>query len=120
MINKKLITTVLCLCPAFVSMTHAQDKLYPELFPLSDVQLLDGPFKHAQDLNRSVLLEYDVDRLLAPFLIEAGLKPKAEKFPALPLGIPPMYPSPLACWHLYSSLSIYSILRLNSSPSPAL
>ena len=80
MINKKLITTVLCLCPAFVSMTHAQDKLYPELFPLSDVQLLDGPFKHAQDLNRSVLLEYDVDRLLAPFLIEAGLKPKAVKF----------------------------------------
>mgnify|MGYP000176379962 FL=1 len=84
MINKKLITTVLCLCPAFVSMTHAQDKLYPELFPLSDVQLLDGPFKHAQDLNRSVLLEYDVDRLLAPFLIEAGLKPKAEKFPNWP------------------------------------
>ena len=40
MINKKLITTVLCLCPAFVSMTHAQDKLYPELFPLSDVCLL--------------------------------------------------------------------------------
>ncbi len=50
-------------------------------FALSDVQLLDGPLKDARDLNIKVLLEYDVDRLLAPFRKEAGLEPKAESFP---------------------------------------
>ncbi len=52
-----------------------------ENFKLDDVQLLDGPFKHALDLNVDVLLEYDVDRLLAPFFKEAGLELKAEVFP---------------------------------------
>jgi hypothetical protein len=51
----------------------AQDKLYPNEFPLGDVILLDGPFKHARDLNIEVLLKYDVDRLLAPYRKEAGL-----------------------------------------------
>lgn len=50
-------------------------------FALSDVQLLDGPLKDARDLNIKVLLDYDVDRLLAPFRKEAGLEPKAESFP---------------------------------------
>lgn len=57
------------------------NRLYPEEFPLGDVSLLDGPFKHARDLNIETLLQYDVDRLLAPFLIEAGLPPKAEVYP---------------------------------------
>ena len=43
------------------SSTH--QAFYSNSFPLSDVQLLDGPFKHARDLNIEVLLEYDVDRL---------------------------------------------------------
>jgi uncharacterized protein len=60
--------------------THAQDKLYRNEFPLSDVTLLDGPFKHARDLNIKVLLEYDVDRLLQPFLKEAGLPEKGKRF----------------------------------------
>ena len=50
-------------------------------FNLDQVKLLDGPFKHAQDVNLKVLLQYDVDRLLAPFLKEAGLTPKAESYP---------------------------------------
>ena len=58
----------------------AQEALYPNTFPLSDVTLLDGQFKHAQNLNVEVLLKYDVDRLLAPYLKEAGLTPKAESF----------------------------------------
>ena len=45
------------------------------------VKLLERPFKYAEDLNVSVLLEYDTDRLLAPFLHAAGLAPKAEYFP---------------------------------------
>jgi hypothetical protein len=45
------------------------------------VKLLDGPFKHAQDLNIHVLLEYDTDRLIAPFRKEAGLPEKAKLYP---------------------------------------
>ena len=64
-----------------VLFASAQDKLYPGTFNLNQVELLDGPFKHAMDLNVKVLLEYDTDRLLAPFLKEAGLPKKAELFP---------------------------------------
>lgn len=64
-----------------VTGIKAQDKLYDNTFSLSDVELLDGPFRHAMDLNVKVLLEYDTDRLLAPFLHEAGLPKKAEYFP---------------------------------------
>ncbi len=63
------------------SPVRAQDKLYNNTFPLGDVTLLDGPFKHARDLNIQVLLRYDVDRLLAPYRREAGLPPKAVSFP---------------------------------------
>ena len=59
----------------------AQDRLYADEFPLSDVTLLDGPLKNARDLNIKTLLQYDVDRLLAPFLKEAGLTPKKPSFP---------------------------------------
>jgi len=59
----------------------AQDKLYIDEFPLGDVTLLDGPLKHARDLNVSVLLQYDNDRLLAPYLKEAGLTPKGKSYP---------------------------------------
>ena len=62
-------------------MTQAQEKLYPNEFPLGDVKLLDGPFKHARDLNIEVLLKYDVDRLLAPYRKEAGLPEKAKSYP---------------------------------------
>ncbi|HPC98926.1 MAG TPA: glycoside hydrolase family 127 protein, partial [Bacteroidales bacterium] len=59
----------------------SQSALYRNEFPLADVTLLEGPFKHARDLNIKVLLEYDVDRLLAPFLKEAGLQPKGKLYP---------------------------------------
>jgi uncharacterized protein len=59
----------------------AQDKFYPNEFALGDVMLLDGPFKHARDLNIEVLLKYDVDRLLAPYRKEAGLPEKAKCYP---------------------------------------
>jgi DUF1680 family protein len=58
----------------------AQDKLYPSMFPLTDVTLLSGPFKDRQDLNGKTLLAYDVDRLVQPFLSEAGLTPKGQPF----------------------------------------
>lgn len=58
---------------------YAQDKLYKNEFPISDVKLLDGPFKHARDLNIKTLLQYDVDRLLAGYRKEAGLPEKADR-----------------------------------------
>src|SRR6476659_886633 len=63
--------TVICLLAG--KTVHAQDNLYPNEFPLSDVVRLDGPFKHARDLNIQTLLKYDVDRLLAGYRKEAGL-----------------------------------------------
>jgi DUF1680 family protein len=80
-ILKLRICTIFCLCLLFPVILHAQDKLYPNEFPLGDVTLLDGPFKHACDLNIQVLLQYDVDRLLAPYRKEAELPKKAECYP---------------------------------------
>lgn len=55
------------------SPVKAQRLLYPSHFDLSEVTLLDSPFKQAQDLNCKTLLEYDVDRLLTPYIRQAGL-----------------------------------------------
>ena len=66
---------------AMVLAANAQDKIYENTFALQDIKLLESPFQHARDLNIDVLLEYDVDRLLAPYLKEANLTPKAPSFP---------------------------------------
>ena len=63
------------------TMAEAQDKLYNDEFPIGDVTLLDGPLKKARDLNIKTLLQYDCDRLLAPYRKEAGLEPKAKTYP---------------------------------------
>ena len=49
-------------------------------FELTEVELLDGPFKHATELNVKSLLNYEPDRLLAGFRSEAGLEPRAEHY----------------------------------------
>ncbi|MBO7372341.1 MAG: glycoside hydrolase family 127 protein, partial [Bacteroidales bacterium] len=77
---KKLLIIAAALMALCFQMS-AQDRLYDNEFPIGDVKLLDGPFKHARDLNVEVLLQYDVDRLLAPFRAEAGLPKKAEYYP---------------------------------------
>jgi uncharacterized protein len=51
-----------------------------EEFPLSAVQLLDGPFRQAMEVDRAYLLRLDPDRLLAGFRREAGLPRKAEPY----------------------------------------
>lgn len=50
-------------------------------FPLSDVRLLNSPFKKAQETDKKYILSLDVDRLLAPFLKEAGIETKAISYP---------------------------------------
>ncbi len=66
---------------AAVTAAHAQEKLYHDEFPLGDVTLLDGPLKKARDLNIKTLLQYNCDRLLAPYRKEAGLESKAKTYP---------------------------------------
>ena len=46
----------------------AQSELYPKHFDLEQVTLLDGPMKTAMDLNIDHLMQYDVDRLLTPYV----------------------------------------------------
>ena len=72
---KKIITAFLLIisCSAF-----AQSSLQP--FNLSEVRLLGGPFKQAQETDKKYMLSLDADRLLAPYLKEAGLKPKAAPY----------------------------------------
>lgn len=52
-----------------------------QLPPLSSVRLLEGPFNDAVKANRTYLLAHDADRLLAPFLREAGIEPKKPPYP---------------------------------------
>lgn len=68
------------LAASCISPAAAQSRLYENEFPLSDVKLLESPFSHAMELNTEILLSYDTDRLLAPYLKAAGLTPKGESF----------------------------------------
>ena len=72
---------MLLLAMALPLAASAQDRLYADEFPITEVVLLDGPLKHARDLNIETLLQYDCDRLLAPYRKEAGLEPKAPAYP---------------------------------------
>jgi len=51
-----------------------------DLFPLRDVRLGPSPFLEAQTTDLHYLLALDPDRLLAPFLREAGLQPKQPSY----------------------------------------
>ncbi|HEY7090914.1 MAG TPA: beta-L-arabinofuranosidase domain-containing protein, partial [Tepidisphaeraceae bacterium] len=83
---------VCCLAPA--AQLHGdplanlpEDKVQPVIpikarpFRLEDVRLLDGPFKHAQELDKQYLLSLDPDRLLHNFRVNAGIPSNAQ-----PLG----------------------------------
>ena len=51
-----------------------------EPFSVNDVKLTQSDFKHAEDMDIRYLLGIDPDRLLAPYLKEAGLTPKAQNY----------------------------------------
>ncbi|MGQ8364499.1 beta-L-arabinofuranosidase domain-containing protein [Glaciecola sp. 1036] len=50
------------------------------LFSLHQVSLTEGPFAHAQQTNIEYLLAMSPDRLLAPYLKEAGIEAKAPAY----------------------------------------
>ena len=71
---------------ADTSAAECQDRVAPvvelraEPFPLQDVRLRDGPFKHAMELDRTYLLSLDPDRWLHVFRVNAGLPSTAKPY----------------------------------------
>lgn len=49
-------------------------------FPLSSVRLLESPFKAAQETDMKYILALDPDRLLVPYLREAGITSKSNSY----------------------------------------
>src|SRR5215210_4080956 len=49
-------------------------------FALQEVKLTGGPFKNAQDVDLKYILALNPDKLLAPYLIDAGLSVKAPRY----------------------------------------
>src|SRR5476651_2393126 len=63
---------------SFTAALGQQSKMQP--FKLNQVQLLQSPFLSAEQTDLTYMLKLEPDRLLAPFLREAGLKPKAQSY----------------------------------------
>ncbi|GGE51583.1 hypothetical protein EV200_102184 [Pedobacter psychrotolerans] len=68
----------LLLISIFSLRATAQTKL--QAFKLEDVRLLSSPFLKAEETDQTYMLSLNPDRLLAPYLKEAGLTPKAESY----------------------------------------
>ncbi|MFA6086720.1 beta-L-arabinofuranosidase domain-containing protein [Mucilaginibacter sp.] len=73
---KKIWLVPLVLLAANATAQHAG----LQSFPVSSVRLLDGPFKKAQQTDMKYILALDMDRLLAPYLTEAGLTSKVKSY----------------------------------------
>lgn len=58
------------LTPCFL---FGQSVLYPQRFNLDEIVLGDGSLRNSMEINNKLLLEYDADRLCAPFIRQAGL-----------------------------------------------
>src|SRR5262245_38400848 len=75
---------ILAICMLATMHTHPVETVKPVIpmkaqpFSLSEVRLLDGPFKHAQEMDRKYLLSLDTDRLLHNFRVNAGLPSTAK------------------------------------------
>ena len=77
----KIIKTACMIATILASaVSYAQLPVQMESFDVKDVTLTPSAFKHAEEMDIRYLLGIDPDRLLAPYLKEAGLKPKAENY----------------------------------------
>ncbi|MCY0970448.1 glycoside hydrolase family 127 protein [Chryseobacterium wangxinyae] len=63
------------------SFAFSQVKQNVRYFPLNKVHLSESIFSKALHTDEKYILSMDADRLLAPYLKEAGLKPKKENYP---------------------------------------
>lgn len=65
----------------FASVAFAQVKKSIEYFPLNTVQLTESVFSKAMQADKGYIMAMEPDRLLAPYLKEAGLTAKAANYP---------------------------------------
>ena len=74
-------SSLTCLLLFFFLLTgKAQTRQEVSYFPLQDVKLLESPFLQAQQTDLHYITAMNPDKLLAPFLREAGLTPKAPSY----------------------------------------
>jgi len=59
------------------NIANAQSQLYPQHFNLDEITLLDGQQRDMMLINAKLLLDYDADRLMTPFIRQAGLSSKS-------------------------------------------
>lgn len=74
---KRILSIILLVGCLGTMHAYAQTELYPNHFDLEQVTLLDGPMKTAMELNFKTLMQYDVDRLLTPYIRQSGLSADA-------------------------------------------
>lgn len=79
-INGLFVIILINISSIFAQFSPSVNPIKPKALPfrLSDVQLLDSPFKRAMELDALVLLKISPDRLLHNFRRNAGLAPKGE------------------------------------------
>ncbi|GGF22148.1 glycosyl hydrolase [Echinicola rosea] len=75
---KKIISGLLVLGGSQLAMAQQPQV---ELFGLDQVTLSPSPFFDAQQVDMTYMKAMDVDRLLAPYMLEAGLDWPAERYP---------------------------------------
>lgn len=82
-ITQSILRSVSCI--PLVNALHAAEvpekadiKVRP--FSITDIKLLDGPFKHAEELNEKYLLSLEPDRLLHTFRLTAGVPTSASPY----------------------------------------
>lgn len=72
--------TAILLSTSLTVTAQVNNKSNLQGFKLRDVKLLPSVFKNAETVDLRYIMEMKPDRLLAPYLREAGLKPKAESY----------------------------------------
>jgi len=75
--NKKSLILFL----SFGTLAFGQVKKNVSYFPLNKVHLSESIFSKAMQSDENYIMSMDADRLLAPYLKEAGLNPKKENYP---------------------------------------
>lgn len=79
--DRRKLTIIACIAASLaVLQVNAQIPAQLEHFDIKDVRLSESAFKKAQDMDIRYLLSLDPDRLLAPYMKEAGLEHKAENY----------------------------------------
>lgn len=78
---KNLLPALACtIALATAPEAKAQSVLYPQHFDLNEMRITAGPLREAMVINARMLLDYDVDRIMTPFVREADLDRSGSKY----------------------------------------